>query len=203
MALSSSPSPGVESSCFPSRRKVTATSGWATACFCTAAYTAAPSVLSRFMNFMRAGVLKNRSRTMMVVPSGQPASQRWVIFPASRCRLVPKGSPAARVSRSILDTAAMAARASPRKPRVPMASRSFSVRSLLVAWRRKAVSASSGDMPQPSSVTRMEIMPPFWIATVMCFAPASTAFSSSSLTTEAGRSTTSPAAIRSATWGES
>ena len=33
--------------------------------------------------------------------------------------------------------------------------------------------------------------------------PASTAFSRSSLATEAGRSTTSPAAIRSATWGSS
>ena len=41
------------------------------------------------------------------------------------------------------ETAEMAARASPRKPRVPMASRSYSVRSLLVAWRRKAVSASA------------------------------------------------------------
>jgi hypothetical protein len=47
------------------------------------------------------------------------------------------------------ETAEMAARASPRKPRVPMASRSYSVRSLLVAWRRKAVSASAAAMPQP------------------------------------------------------
>gem|GEM_PF-4027103 len=57
MALSSCPSPGVDSSSFPSRRKRTATSGCATACFCTAEKTAAPSALSRFMNFMRAGVL--------------------------------------------------------------------------------------------------------------------------------------------------
>ena len=49
----------------------------------------------------------------------------------------------------------VAASASPRKPRVPMASRSYSLRILLVAWRRKAVSSSPAGMPQPSSVTRI------------------------------------------------
>ena len=34
-----------------------------------------------------------------------------------------------------------------------MAARSAAVRSLLVAWRRKAVGSSSGAMPHPSSVT--------------------------------------------------
>lgn len=63
--------------------------------------------------------------------------------------------------------------------------------------------ASSGDMPQPSSVTRMNSRPPPRSSTVTFRAPASTAFSSSSFTTEAGRSTTSPAAMRSATKGES
>ena len=95
----------------------------------------------------------------------------------------------------------MAASASPRKPRVPMASRSYSLRILLVAWRRKAVSASPAAMPQPSSVTRIRVMPPCWTSTVTVAAAASMAFSMSSLTTDAGRSTTSPAAIRSATWG--
>ena len=52
----------------------------------------------------------------------------------------------------------------------------------------------------PSSVTRIMAMPPRWISTVTAWAPASTAFSTSSFTTEAGRSTTSPAAMRSATW---
>ena len=45
----------------------------------------------------------------------------------------------------------------------------------------------------------MKETPPFWISTVTAVAPASSAFSSSSLTTDAGRSTTSPAAIRFAT----
>ena len=97
----------------------------------------------------------------------------------------------------------MAASASPRKPRVPMASRSRSVEILEVAWRRKAVGAWSAGMPQPSSVTRMRDMPPRAISTVTADAPESMAFSSSSFTTLAGRSTTSPAAMRSATWGSS
>ena len=46
-------------------------------------------------------------------------------------------------------------------------------------------------------------MPPPSISTSMRDAPASRAFSTSSLTTEAGRSTTSPAAIRSMTSPES
>ena len=58
-------------------------------------------------------------------------------------------------------------------------------------------------MPQPSSVTRMQVAPPSSMATVMFLAPASKEFSTNSLMTEAGRSTTSPAAIMSATWGES
>ena len=53
------------------------------------------------------------------------------------------------------DTAEMAASASPRKPIVRMASSPRSSLSLEVAWRRKAIPASSGAMPQPSSVTRI------------------------------------------------
>ena len=74
---------------------------------------------------------------------------------------------------------------------------------MLVAWRRKHTPASSGAMPEPSSATRMNVSPPRSIESVTFFAPASTEFSSSSLTTEAGRSTTSPAAMRSATCGGS
>ena len=50
-------------------------------------------------------------------------------------------------------------------------------------------------MPLPSSSTEIEPSPPSRIATRICVAPASSAFSTSSFTTEAGRSTTSPAAI--------
>ena len=138
----------------------------------------------------------------MVVPLGHPASSCSTSCPPSRDRAVPSPWPWL-VSSSTRDTAAMAARASPRKPRVPMASRSYSEEILEVAWRRKAVWHWSGAMPQPSSVTRMRAMPPWAISTVTAPAPASMAFSISSFTTEAGRSTTSPAAMRSATWGSS
>lgn len=77
--------------------------------------------------------------------------------------------------------------------------RSSSFFTLLVAWRKKAFSTSSRAMPVPLSVTRIYRMPPPWISTVTLVAPASTAFSTSSLTIDAGRSTTSPAAISSAT----
>src|SRR5829696_114943 len=86
--------------------------------------------------------------------------------------------------------------ASPLKPRVAMAKRSSSS-SFEVAWRSTARTRSSGDMPQPSSTTRTSSCPPPAVTTSIRVAPASTAFSTSSLTTLAGRSTTSPAAIRS------
>ena len=139
----------------------------------------------------------------MVVPHGQPAGSSERTFPASRCNLTPSAAPCARVRRSIFDTAEIAASASPRKPRVPMQARSSFLRILLVAWRRKAVRASSGAMPQPSSVMRRKVIPPFCNSIVIFFAPASMEFSTSSLTAEAGRSTTSPAAMRSATWRSS
>src|SRR5262249_21703968 len=49
--------------------------------------------------------------------------------------------------------------------------------------------------PVPSSSTPMSRTPPAMRRTVTCVAPASRALSTSSRTTEAGRSTTSPAAI--------
>src|SRR5688572_14247213 len=54
-------------------------------------------------------------------------------------------------------------------------------------------------MPQPSSLTLINLRPPSSSATSMTSAPASIEFSTSSLTTDDGRSTTSPAAIWSAT----
>ena len=115
---------------------------------------------------------------------------------------VPDAAPRRRVVSVMCDTALIAASASPRKPIVPMASSPCSSCSLLVAWRKNAMPASSGAMPQPSSVTRRYVAPPPRSSTVTVRAPASNAFSTSSLTTEAGRSTTSPAAIRSARCGE-
>src|SRR5687768_15330562 len=76
-----------------------------------------------------------------------------------------------------------------------MRSRSPSARILEVACLSRAAWASSRLMPLPSSCTRTNERPPPSISTATPAAPASSAFSTSSLTTEAGRSTTSPAAI--------
>ena len=73
-------------------------------------------------------------------------------------------------------------------------------RILLVACGSIDISASSRPMPVPSSATAMSRRPPAVTVTSIRVAPASRAFSISSLTTEAGRSTTSPAAILFATW---
>ena len=93
----------------------------------------------------------------------------------------------------------MEASASPRKPRVWMSFRSSSAAILLVAWHseiardvfRFDAGAVVADLDQLDA-------PPDSMETVIWVAPASMEFSISSLTTEAGRSTTSPAAISSA-----
>ena len=92
----------------------------------------------------------------------------------------------------------MEASASPRKPTVVISCRSAAVAILDVACRSKHSTASSGDMPVPLSITWMRVRPASVTVTDTWSAPASTAFSKSSFTTEAGRWTTSPAAIMSA-----
>ena len=90
--------------------------------------------------------------------------------------------------------------ASPRKPMVEMLSRSSCpsspTGSLEVAWRSMARASSSALIPLPlSSTTRRTRPPPSTVMSIRV-EPASSAFSTSSLITEDGRSTTSPAAIR-------
>src|SRR5699024_1033688 len=68
-------------------------------------------------------------------------------------------------------------------------------RSLLVAWRKNAFSQSSSDIPSPLSITFIRLRPASTISILIHELLASMLFSTSSLTTEAGRSTTSPAAI--------
>ena len=92
-------------------------------------------------------------------------------------------------------TSAIEASASPRKPSVPTRNRSSASASLLVAWLARASGSSSVGMPPPLSTTRTISNPPWTTATSIRVAPASTAFSINSLTTLAGRSITSPAAI--------
>ena len=57
MAERSWPSPGVWSTSCPSRSSLKDTSGWLSASCVTTEVAAAPSALSFFMNFIRAGVL--------------------------------------------------------------------------------------------------------------------------------------------------
>ena len=78
-----------------------------------------------------------------------------------------------------------------------MCARSSALRILLVEWRKNAARTSSLSIPIPLSAIRINVMPPSLISTVTAVAPASIAFSASSLTTDAGRSMTSPAAILS------
>ena len=73
---------------------------------------------------------------------------------------------------------------------------SLKVRSTLAA-------KSAGVMPQPSSLMRIISLPPPSMSTRIWRAPASTAFSSSSFSTPAGRSITSPAAIWPAVFSSS
>src|SRR5919106_898127 len=97
----------------------------------------------------------------------------------------------------------MLGNASPRKPKVAMRNRSSSLASLLVECLSTASTRSSAAMPSPLSLTRITAAPLFSIQTKTSVAPASNEFSISSFTTEAGRSTTSPAAMRLAISSES
>jgi len=134
-------------------------------------------------------------RTATWVPAGRPAGRASFSTPPSTSSWKPASASGVRVVRQKRDTAAMDGSASPRKPMVDSANRSSRHASLEVAWRKSARRASSGVMPQPSSTTRTSRRPPPSTSMSMRVAPASMAFSTSSLTTEAGRSTTSPAAI--------
>ncbi len=91
------------------------------------------------------------------------------------------------------DTEPIEGRASPRKPSARISCTS-SV-SFDVQCRETASGNSFDGMPEPLSVTRSSVLPPPAVTTSIRVAPASMAFSTSSLITLAGRSITSPAAI--------
>ena len=85
--------------------------------------------------------------------------------------------------------------ASPRNPSVAMRTRSSSS-NFDVAWRCTASANPAASMPHPSSAISMRSIPPASSATLIRVAPASSAFSTNSFTAAAGRSITSPAAMR-------
>ena len=153
------------------------------------------SVRTLFRNFSLAGVAKKRSRTSTRVPGGWAAGRGPRLRPPSTAMVHADSAPGGRLVMESRLTAPMEGRASPRNPRVAMADRS-SPGSLEVAWRCTASSSSSAVMPPPSSATEIRARPPSLITTSMRVAPESMLFSTSSLTADAGRSTTSPAAMR-------
>ena len=171
------------------------TSGWAMASRLRTSRAWPVSVRSALRNLSRAGVAKNRSRTSIRVPAGWAAGAGADLTPRSSVISQPCAEPAARVTSRTRPTAPIEGSASPRKPSVAMRLRSSSA-SLEVAWRSTASARSPASMPWPSSATAMAPRPACSSVTSMRRAPASRAFSTSSLTTEAGRSTTSPAAMR-------
>src|SRR6185437_6008135 len=140
---------------------------------------------------------------LIAVPTGTPAGFTPINSPPANSIRVPCSSSAARVSSVSRDTAAIEGSASPRNPSVAIESKSSAVRSFDVACRSNASSASSCGIPLPSSVTRISRFPPDSTSTRTDFAPASSEFSTNSFTTDAGRSTTSPAAILFATFSGS
>jgi hypothetical protein len=180
--------------------RVKRTCGNAIAMRFTRSVMAALSARSVFMNLSRAGVAKNRSRTSTTVP-WLPATGRTGCSVPPSTRISAPSAPVVRERIDKRDTEPIDGSASPRKPSERMSK--MSSPSLEVQCRPIASGNSSGRIPQPSSVTRRSVSPPPAVAISMRDAPASSAFSTSSLTTLAGRSMTSPAAIWLMTLSES
>ena len=85
--------------------------------------------------------------------------------------------------------------ASPRKPRLLILVRSSTLNILLVLCLIIASGNSAKPIPEPLSDTIISSTPALKTSIFIFVAPASMLFSTSSLTIEAGRSITSPAAI--------
>src|SRR5881392_2141992 len=153
------------------------------------------SVASLRRNLRRAGVLKYRSATVTVVPGARAAGSTSPMCGPSARIAAPCGASRVQAVIETRETEAIEASASPRNPMLRTPARSSRLLILLVAWRASASGSSSRAMPAPSSSTWMRRTPPSSSVTAIARAPASRPFSSSSFSTEAGRSTTSPAAI--------
>ncbi len=161
------------------------------------------SVRSARRNLRRAGTAWNRSCTSTQVPTapeaGCGAPKR---APAASMRQACSASRVREVSCK-RDTEVIDASASPRKPMLATRVRSSKLAILLVACAAKASGNSSHGMPAPSSRTRISRAPPCAMSISIFVAPASRLFSTSSFTTDAGRSITSPAAIWLTSSGDS
>ena len=132
---------------------------------------------------------------MILVPCRKLAGRCSSTAPPFKRTKEPCWAPLTAVSIERIETEAILGKASPRNPRVRIRNKSSRLWILLVAWRLKAVKTSSSAIPSPLSMTWILRKPASSIKISIWVLPASTAFSTNSLTTEAGRSTTSPAAI--------
>ena len=194
--------PSAPSGCACSRKPVRSpvvsvkpTVGCAMARRLTTSEVAMFSARSLFRNLRRAGVAENSSRTSTCVPQFSAAGRTACLAPRSITISQPAGASRCRERMARCATEPIDGSASPRNPSVAMLNRSSSL-SLEVACRSTASARSAALMPCPSSVTRISDSPPAAVTTSISCAPASMAFSTSSLTTLAGRSITSPAAMR-------
>ena len=175
--------------------KLKPTDGCAIAKRLTISDVAMFSARSDFRNFNRAGVAENNSRTSTRVPVLRAAGLSARLSPRSTVISKASGAVAKRDCTQRCAIEPMEGSASPRKPSERISNKSSS-ESFDVAWRSTHRLRSAGDIPQPSSVTRISDNPPATVTTSISHAPASSAFSTSSLITLAGRSITSPAAMR-------
>ena len=146
-------------------------------------------------NFSLAGVLKNKFLTVITVPISPADSSISETSPPSTNILYAQSCSNVFETMLNFETDAILANASPLKPSVLIESRSFTVLILLVACGKIALDKSSFSIPEPLSIISINEIPPFSILISILVAFASIAFSTNSLTTENGRSTTSPAEI--------
>ncbi len=131
----------------------------------------------------------------MLVPFSQTTGSWRFTSEPSTISNVPSSSSVNLVFISIWETAAIDASASPRKPMVRMVNRSSALRILEVACLSRLIRASVSDIPLPLSIICNSVFPASFKINLTWVESASIEFSISSLTADAGRCTTSPAAI--------
>ena len=175
------------------------TSGWASDTLINSLTICLNSTLFDFKKFLLAGILKKRFFTEILVPISLTVdllcfkSLPWTSIS------VANSTPGCLVIKLTCETAEILANASPLKPLDLILNKSSAFEILEVVCLSKQIDASFFDIPIPLSITWINVFPASFILILITVALASIAFSRSSLTTEAGLWTTSPAAIWLAT----
>ena len=153
------------------------------------------SVESDLRKVRRTGVLKNRLRTSMTVPGGQPQARTGRGLAGLDRDLGPLGRVGlARLAADLRDLGDRGQRLAP-EPQRRDPEQVLGLGQLARRVRLERQRQVVGGHPLPVVGHPDQVLPPRSTVTSIRVAPASIAFSSSSLTTLAGRSITSPAAI--------